>query len=274
MTTDITGVSDESSVDTTHYNLKLTPNAMPALPPPISIILVCKNPGPRLAEALESVWAQRDLTPEIIVIDGASTDGTVAWLEQHRARLAHFTSAPDAGIYDAMNRAVALARGEWILFLGADDRLVGDTVLATAATWLSRTDADVAAGEATYADGRIYKLRSHVNPLARNFVHHQAAFYRRALFAAHGPFDLSYALLADYEFNLRLNRAGVSFAPLPLRLATCGVGGLSDAGNWRTYREEIAIRHRYFPAWRCALWDALSVVRYLRKKIVRSRASV
>ena len=62
------------------------------------------------------------------------------------------------------------------------------------------------------------------------------------------------------------------FKPLPLRIAACGVRGLSDAGRWRGYHEEIAVRHRYFPAWRCALWDALSVVRYVRKKIVRSLA--
>ena len=52
----------------------------------------------------------------------------------------------------------------------------------------------------------------------------------------------------------------------------CGIAGLSDAGRWRGYREEITVRHRYFAAWRCWCWDALSVVRYLRKKIVRSFA--
>lgn len=244
---------------------------MSAVSPLISVILVCKNPGPRLAAALESVWAQRDFTPELIVIDGASTDGTVAWLERHRPRLAHFSSATDAGVYDAMNRGIAAARGTWLLFLGADDRLVGDTVLATAATWLSRTDADVAAGEAVYDDGRIYKFDPHANPAARNFVHHQATFYRRGLFDKNGPFDLTFGLLADYEFNLRLRKNRVRFKPIPLRVAACAPGGLSDAGNWRTYREEIAIRHRYFPAWRCALWDALSVVRFIRKQIVRRR---
>ena len=245
---------------------------MSAVPPLISVIIVCKNPGPRLADALASVWAQRDTAPEIIVIDGASTDGTVAWLEPHRAQLTHFSSAPDAGVYDAMNRAVAVARGEWLLFLGADDRLVGATVLATAGNWLARTDAGVAVGETAYDDGRIYRFGIRVNRVARNFVHHQAAFYRRCLFAENGAFDLTYALLADYEFNLRLWKNRVRFDPLLLRVSACASSGLSDSGNWRTYREEIAIRHRYFSAWNCLLWDTLSVVRYLRKKIVRSFA--
>jgi len=272
MMTESSGAGVESDVDTPHSNLKLIAYAMSAPPPLISVLIVCKNPGPCLATALASVWAQSDFAPEIIVIDGASTDGTVAWLERHRAQLTHVSSAPDTGVYDAMNRAVAAARGEWLLFLGADDRLATPEVLALAAILLARTPADVAAGEAAYTDGRLYPFDPRANPRARNFVHHQATFYRRALFAAHGSFDTSYAFQADYEFNLRLHRARVSFAPLPLRLATCGVGGLSDAGHGRNYREEISIRHRYFPAWRCLLWDALSVLRYLRKKIVRSRA--
>jgi hypothetical protein len=130
----------------------------------------------------------------------------------------------------------------------------------------------VVAGEAAYDDGRIYKLRAQVNPVARNFVHHQAAFYRRALFEENGGFDTSLAIMADYEFNVRLWKNRVRFKPIPLRIAACGTGGLSDGGGWRGYREEITVRHRYFSPGRCLGWDALSVVRYLRKKIVRSVA--
>jgi glycosyltransferase involved in cell wall biosynthesis len=245
---------------------------MPA--PLLSVLIVCKNPGPRLADALVSVWSQTGAAPEIIVIDGASNDGTPAWLEARRARLTHFSSAPDAGVYDAMNRAVAVARGDWLLFLGADDRLADPNVLAAAQEVLASTAAAVVAGEAVYTDGRVYRFDPAANPRARNFVHHQAAFYRRERFAGHGAFDLSFALLADYEFNLRLVRAGLHFAPLARRIAVCGAGGLSDAGRWRGYAEEIRARHRHFPAWRCWFWDALSVARYLRKKIVRSFASV
>ena len=249
----------------------LAPNAMPAAPS-ISVIVACKNPGDRLHAALASVWDQRYVACEVIVIDGASTDGSRPWLESQRMRLAALVSEPDGGVYEAMNKGVALARGDWVLFLGADDRLVGDLVLSEALNWMKRTEAGVVAAEAAYDDGRLYRLRSHVNPLVRNFVHHQAAFYRRALFAENGGFDASLAVMADYDFNLRLWKNHVRFKPLPLRLAACGIGGASDAGHWRGYREEIAVRHRYFPAWRCWLWDALSVVRFVRKKIVRTLA--
>lgn len=246
-------------------------NAMSAAPL-LSVIVVCKNPGPRLSAALASVWDQREVSPELIVVDGASTDGTRAWLEAQRARLATLIAEPDAGVYDAMNKGVAAAHGDWVLFLGADDRLVGNTVLREALNWLKTTEAGVAAGEAAYDDGRLYRLHARANPVARNFVHHQAAFYRRSLFAENGGFDASFALMADYDFNVRLWKNRVRFKPLPLRLAACGVGGASDSGRWGGYAEEIRVRHRYFSAWRCWLWDALSVVRFLRKKIVRRLA--
>ncbi len=230
--------------------------------------MVCKNPGPPLRESLASVWAQRSATRELIVVDGASTDGTPEWLEQERHRIDIVVSEPDGGIYDAMNKGIAAARGEWVLFLGADDRLVGDMVLSEMLHCAAQTDAGVVAGEAAYDDGRIYRLRSRVNPRARNFVHHQAALYRRSLFAENGGFDVTLAIMADYDFNVRLWQSRVRFKPIPLRMAACGTHGASDGGAWRVYREEITVRHRYFPAWRCWGWDVASLVRYARKQLL------
>jgi glycosyltransferase involved in cell wall biosynthesis len=238
--------------------------------PPISVILVCKNPGPRLHAALESVWTQLHVAPEIIVVDGASTDGSREWLEARRGRLTTLISEPDTGIYDAMNKGLARAHGDWVLFLGADDRLVGDIVLSETLNWMKKTEAGVVAGEAAYDDGRIYKFGRNTNPVVRNFVHHQSTFYRRTLFEENGEFDTSLAIMADYELNVRLWKNRVRFKPIPLRIAACGSHGASDAGHWRGYREEIAVRHRYFSLNRCLWWDAMSVLRYVRKKIVRS----
>jgi glycosyltransferase involved in cell wall biosynthesis len=244
---------------------------MPAPTPIFSVIVVCKNPGRHLPAALANVWDQRPMQTELVIVDGGSTDGTREWLESHLSQIATFISEPDNGVYDAMNKGLAAAHGKWVLFLGADDRLIDDMVLNEAANWMGENEADVAVGEVTYDDGRIYKLSPHVNPLARNFVHHQATFYRRTLFTEHGRFDPSFAIMADYEFNLRLWKKQVCFKSVPLRIATCRSNGLSDAGGWRGYAEEIRVRHRYFATWRCLFWDMLSVVRYVRKKIVRRR---
>lgn len=238
--------------------------------PAISVVLVCKNPGARLAEAVESVCTQRGVASELVVIDGASTDGTAEWLTANGQKFAHRCSEPDNGIYDAMNKGVAAARGDWILFLGADDRLVGNTVLSEVVNWTRKTESGVVAGEIAYDDGRIYRLRSRVNPLARNFVHHQSAFYRRSLFDENGGFDPSLRIMADYDFNVRLWKARVRFKPIPLRIAACGSRGISDSAAWQVYREQIAVRHRYFPAWRCWWWDALCCVRFAQKRVARA----
>jgi glycosyltransferase involved in cell wall biosynthesis len=237
--------------------------------PLVSVIVVCRNPGPRLRAALESVWTQPDAACETVVIDGASTDGTREWLETQQPRLSALISEPDQGVYDAMNKGIAAAHGEWLLFLGADDRLA-DNALAALGPVLRSTGAGVVVGEAVYDDGRIYRLAGPTDAVRRNFVHHQAACYRRALFAAHGGFATGLKIMADYEFNLRLLQAGVSFEPAPVRVADCSSGGLSDAGGWTGYAEEITVRHWHFPAGRCWLWDAGSVLRFLRKRLRRA----
>ncbi len=242
---------------------------MSAPAPLLSVVVACRNPGPQLRTALDSVWQQRDAEGELVVVDGASTDGTRAWLETQRTRLDALISEPDRGVYDAMNKGVAVARGEWVLFLGADDRLQAGA-LAALTPLLRSADAGVVVGEAVYDDGRIYRLGETSSAVRRNFVHHQAACYRRTLFTTHGHFEAGLRIMADYEFNLRLLKAGVKFQSVPTRLAACGSGGLSDAGGWTGYREEIAVRHRHFPAWQCWPWDLGSVVRYLRKQLVRA----
>lgn len=238
-------------------------------PPTFSVLVACRNPGPRLTEACASVWDQTGAHVELVVVDGDSTDGSLAWLEEHRSRLGALVKGCDAGVYDALNRGLAEARGAWVLFLGADDRLAGPRVLAEVAPHLPAAGGAVLVGEARYTDGRSYRLAARPRPIARNFVHHQAAFYPRALLAPPGPFDAGLAVMADYDLNLRLWRQGVPFRPLPLRVAECSTGGLSDRGDWRGYAEEIAVRRRHFP-WLVALpWHAGSVVRHVRKRIVR-----
>jgi len=243
---------------------------MPATPSLISVILVCRNPGPRLAAALESVWSQTH-SSELIVIDGASTDGSSEWLEANRHRLTYFSSAPDHGIYDAMNKGVTAATGEWLLFLGADDCLASPHTFSCAATALANTSASIISGEARFDDGRLYSFTDTHAAIRRNFVHHQATFYRRDLFVRHGGFDLSLRIQADYEFNLRMLKSGESFAPMGQRIAECSSGGVSDSGSWQNYREEIVARHRYFSAWRSWPWDAAAILRYTRKRLLRSR---
>ncbi len=248
--------------------MKLGVNAMSAPVPLLSIIVVCKNPGPRLPLALESVWNQTAPVYEIVVFDGASTDGSREWLRARENQLGRLVSEPDEGVYAAMNKGIALARGSWILFLGADDRLCNDGVLARITPQLNATPADVMCAHARFDDGRRYAPALD-HPAQRNFLHHQATFYRKDVFTKHGTFDPTLAIMADYDFNLRLLVKNVRFATSSDEISLCASGGLSDSGAWQGYREEITVRHRHLPAWRAWLWDIGSVVRWLRKGIIR-----
>lgn len=261
--------SGNSGVDTRSRCVMIRANAMSAAPT-LSVIIVCKNPGSRLHAALASIWEQRHVQPELIVIDGGSTDGTVAWLEARRAQIATLVSEPDQGVYEAMNKGLARARGEWVYFLGADDRLAGDMVLSETVNWMKKTESGVVVGEAAFDDGRIYKLRSQVNAIAGNFVRHQGAFFRRSLFEENGTFDTTLRFQADYDFNVRLWKGRVRYKPIPLRIAACGTGGLGDRRDWGRFREEITVRHRFFPAPRCWLWDGLSLLAFARQGLLRA----
>jgi GT2 family glycosyltransferase len=240
--------------------------------PLVSVIIVCRNPGPALRTALESVWEQTGIAHEVVVVDGASTDGTVEWLEANKARLTGLISEPDTGVYEAMNKGIAAARGLWLLFLGADDRLATTDVLSQLVRVLEQTPAGIVAGTARFTDGRLYAPRP-AAAIRCNFIHHQSAFYRRELFAELGLFDAGFRIQADYELNLRWRQAGAGIVSLPQLIAVCGTGGLSDGGSWANYREEIRVRHRHFPAWQCWLWDLASFIRFLRKNTIRMFSS-
>lgn len=238
--------------------------------PLISVIVVCKNPDLSLREALASIWAQHiSPMPELIVVDGSTEDGSRVWLASQRSRISSLIMEADKGVYDAMNKGLAKASGEWVIFLGTDDKFVHDGVLSRVQPLLKQTTAGVAVGEISYDDGRIYQFPTKPQPVERNFVHHQGAFYRRSLFTDFGTFDPSLMVMGDYDFNLRLWSKKVVFASLPLRICVCGSGGLSDSGNWQGYGEEITVRHRHFPGWKCWLWDFGAVVRFFRKMFTK-----
>lgn len=229
--------------------------------PTFSLILVCANPGARLQPALDSVWSQREIGAELIVVDRGSTDGSDALLAASRHRITRLHPASGGTLYSALNDALTAATGDWIIVLGGGDRLVGERVLSETAHWMRRTEAGVVAGESAADDGRIQKLHSKVNAAAGNFTPRSATFYRRALFSENGGFDPALHTMGDYELNVRLWKNRVRFKPIPLRIAACSAS--APRYDWRACREEIHVRHRYFSPARSAGWDVVSLLRWL-----------
>ena len=179
--------------------------------PFISVVVAVLNGARTLPACLDSIAAQSHQSREIVVIDGGSTDGTVEYLRRNAARLGSWTSEPDRGIYDAWNKALARAQGEWIAFLGADDRFHDADALralaAAAATTRSRVvygrmDLVTRSGAVAQTVGQPW-ARARRDFLDGFMFPHPGALHHRSLFAEHGNFDQAYRYAGDYEFLLR-----------------------------------------------------------------------
>jgi glycosyltransferase involved in cell wall biosynthesis len=181
--------------------------------PLISIVIPTFRSAALLPGAIDSIAAQTWRDFELIVSDGASDDGSADFARRRAAELPalQVDSRPDTGVYDAINRGIALARGQWVLVLGSDDRLHAPDTLARAAAALRVSRAELVHGDvrmmAASPDGVPAGGRyAGPMPLARLLkanVCQQAIFYRRTLWQRLGGFELRYRLWADWAFNLR-----------------------------------------------------------------------
>lgn len=204
----------------------------------ISVITATLNCAGTVGACLESTAGQSYADREHILIDGASTDGTLALLEAHRAQLAVLVSEPDQGIYDALNKGIARASGEVIGFLHADDLFADSQVLARIARAF-----DDPAVEAVYGD-LVYVSRMHTDRVVRYWRSgafrpermrwgwmppHPALYLRRALYEQYGGFDLRYRIAGDYDLMLRvLSRMTGQVVYLPQVLVRMRMGGMSN----------------------------------------------
>lgn len=206
-------------------------------PPLITVITVTLDAGAALRETAESVLAQEGASWEYLVKDGGSADGSVEALPRDdRLRV---ETGEDAGIYDAMNRAVPLAKGDYVNFLNAGDRFPSRETLAKVSEAIRSAPEppDLLYGD--FLDERSAKVRRSAPGLSRRHLFlsgicHQAQWIRRDLFEELGGFDLRYPMRADQELLLRLAERGASALHLPEVLA------LYDGRGFTAQRENRA----------------------------------
>ncbi len=170
--------------------------------PLVSIVTATLNAADSLPVTAASVFEQRYRSLEYIVVDGGSTDGTVELLTSGDVPTARWISEPDDGIYDALNKGAGLARGKWLYFLGAGDRLHDRHVLDC---MFERPLVETLLYGDVILDqtGRRYGGRFSRRTIALRNICQQAILYPRALFERFGPFETRYRVWADWAFNLR-----------------------------------------------------------------------
>jgi glycosyltransferase involved in cell wall biosynthesis len=227
--------------------------------PLISIVTVCRNAGAVIGECLSSVADQEFGDVEHVIIDGASSDRTVDLVEAGRrapgSRISHFVSEPDNGIYDAMNKGARCARGQFLYFLNADDRLFDARTLATLAPLLRTTRASIVHARILIVDhergtGGVVALPRglrRTSPLYQG-IYHQSVWTRRELYQTSGYFDPSLRLCADVEWLMRALNAGATTEGTDILTTVFRQGGAS--ADVETVRREIRIseRRHYSPA--------------------------
>jgi glycosyltransferase involved in cell wall biosynthesis len=167
----------------------------------VSIITPTFNAFHQLENCINSITRQTYHHCEHIIVDGGSTDGTVDILKKYQHL--KWISEPDKGIYDAMNKGIKLAKGEWIYFLGGDDRLYNKNVLEKISKYLL-PEYDVIYGDviSTRFGGRYDGEFSQIKLFTKNICH-QAIFFRKELFEKIGYFNLEFKGQADWDHNMR-----------------------------------------------------------------------
>lgn len=217
--------------------------------PLFSVVTVTRDNLEGLRRTAESIARQRCRDFEWIVIDGASQDGTAAFLEKSdlcgdaRSRLS-FLSEPDSGIYDAMNKGIACARGFYTVFLNAGDCFAAPDVLERMAASIAARLPDFLYGDALeiHRERTVCKgARPHATRARGMFTHHQAMLYRSEILRTM-RYDLRYDIAADYDLTCRFLRAAGFVLYLPYPLCLFEAGGLSQQKTARARRQQYAIR--------------------------------
>ena len=169
----------------------------------LSIIIPTFNSSKVLGRALDSIVNQTFTDWEVLVMDGASNDNTADVAKSYGDRRIKFFSEPDKGIYDAMNKGIKKSQGEWLYFLGSDDWLYDNDVLAYFFRDNDFSGYDVVYGEVDAPQlSNFNKGEWSYDSLKYNRCH-QAIFYKKNLFAKLGYYNLKYKLLADLDFNIK-----------------------------------------------------------------------
>lgn len=216
-----------------------------SLAPVYSIITVCFNARQRIEQTESSIAAQENNDFEWIVIDGGSTDGTVSFLEGKES-VNRLISEPDNGIYDAMNKGINCAQGEYCLFINAGDKLYAPDVLEDLSKYL---DADLVVGKI-----QVLSLDNPAKNGIRDFalqdirkkylysktLPHQSTLIRRELFTIHGKYDTSFTIAGDHDFFVRILNRGVSMCFAPLCVSVFYLDGVSSTMKYsQLYKDEI-----------------------------------
>ena len=221
----------------------------------VSIITVVYNNKSTIKNAIESVLNQTYKNIEYIVIDGASTDGTIEIIESYANKMDKFVSEPDKGIYDAMNKGLKLATGDIVGILNSDDIYANNKVIETVADAFQKNDCDAIYGDLVYVDKedlnkiiRYWKSKPFKKGLFKKGWHpaHPTYFVKKDVYDRYGLFNHDFKIAADYELMLRfMEKYNINTHYIPEVLVKMRVGGESN----RSLKNILKANIECYKAW-------------------------
>lgn len=204
----------------------------------ISVITACRNSEQTIEKTIQSVLSQDYPDIEYIIIDGASTDNTLKVIDKYKNQIDKLISEPDAGIYDALNKGIALARGEIIGFLHADDIYASENSLRIVADAFNSKKPDAVYGDLLYVKKentqkiiRNWKAGSFsAKKIAKGWMPpHPTFLVRKKIYEQFGTFDIKFTIAADYDLVLRfLHKQKIKVHYIPQVLVKMRTGGESN----------------------------------------------
>jgi len=219
--------------------------------PKLSVITIVYNNAADIERTMLSVLNQTYPNIEYIIVDGPSTDGTLEIIKKYSGKISKLISEKDAGIYDAMNKGLAVATGDYVLFMNSGDEFYsGDTV---AKVFAIAEGADIYYGETEMMDASGQSLGQRRHKAPENFtwlsfkygmsVSHQAIYVKRTLAE---PFDRNYHLSADIDWILNAAKKAKKIVNTHQYVAKYLVGGMSKKRHRQSLRERFDIMKKYY----------------------------
>ena len=219
--------------------------------PKLSVITIVYNNALYIERTMLSVLNQTYPNIEYIIIDGLSTDGTLDIIKKYKDKIAKLISEKDEGIYDAMNKGLALAKGDYVLFMNSGDEFYSSDTVGS--VFASAENADIYYGETEMIDANSKSLGQRRHKAPENFtwrsfnygmsISHQAIYIKRAIVE---PFNRKYELSADIDWILNAAKKAKTIVNTHQYVAKYLVGGMSKAKHRQSLSERFDIMKQYY----------------------------
>lgn len=235
----------------------------------VTIITVVYNADKSIDDTILSVIEQKkrykNENIEYIIIDGKSTDNTIDIIKKYNQYIDFWISEPDKGIYDAMNKGIDIAKGEYIFFLGADDILLN--LPLNILTKAKEKNINAVIGNVLLSNDKIFNSDFSWKLLYMNTIHHQGLFLQSKILKRY-HFNIKYKVYADHDLNQKLYKKHITFMKVDELISKFSIEGISGQKN--LIKEIMNMTYHNFGIWGLSVYVLILIKRFLKKYIVKN----